>query len=422
MLRHQTILSAPLLAVALSLTACSSGNSISDAAATPAVQTETAKTQPIEDIVQAQGILYPIHQASLSPKISAPVEKFYVNRGSRVHKGELLAVLSNEDLQAGVVSARGSYDQARANYESTTTSALPEEIQTAEAAVQDAKTNLEQQQRLYQSETNLYKQGAIARKQLDATGVALTAAQNSWKTAQKHLENLQASGAKQQQQAAHGQMEAAQGQYLNAQAQLGYTEIRSPIDGVIADRAVWPGDIAPAGTPLLIVMDVSKVVLRLHIPEAEAAQLHIGDPATLQVPGIEGGVPAKVSIISPALDPNSTTVEIWLAAGNPDHKLAPGTSVGASIVVRRVASALVVPTSAVLVNDQGQASVMTVGSDDVAHNHPIATGIRNDGMVQILSGIQAGDQVIVSGDYGLPDKTKVKPQPASGGDSSGGQG
>lgn len=419
--RLQTLFSVALLTATLPLTACSGGNSISDSAPTPAVQIETAKTEPIEDIVQALGILYPIHQASLSPKISAPVEKFYVNRGSRVHRGELLARLSNQDLQAGVVSARGSYDQARANYESTTTSTLPEEIQTAEAAVQDARTDLDQQQRLYESETNLYKQGAIARKQLDATGVALTAAKNAWETANKHLRNLQTSGAQQQQQAAHGQLEAAHGQYLNAQAQLGYTEIRSPIDGVVADRAVWPGDIAPAGTPLLIVMDISRVVLRLHIPEAQAAQLHIGDAATLQVPGLPTGVPAKVSIISPALDPNSTTIEIWLVANNPDHKLAPGTSVGTSIVVRKVTSALVLPISAVLVNDQGQAHVMTVGSDNVAHDHAVVTGIRNDGMVQILSGIRAGDPVIVSGAYGLPDKTKVKPQPASANNSTGGQ-
>lgn len=419
--RLQTVLSAALLTAALPLTACSAGNSVSDATPVPVVQTETARMQPLEETLQAQGILYPIQQISLSPKVSAPVEKFYVNRGARVHKGELLAVLANKDLQAGVVSARGSYDQARANYESTTTSTLPEEMQNAEAAVQDAQKALDQQQRLYQSETNLYNQGAIARKQLEATGVALTAAKNAWRMAQKHLQNFQTSGARQQQQAAKGQMEAAQGQYLSAQAQLGYTEIRSPIDGSVADRSVWPGDIAPAGTPLFIIVDIARVVLRIHIPQGQAAQLHIGAPATLSVPGLQSTVPAKVSIISPALDPNSTTVEVWLVADNPDRRLAPGSSVGASIVVRKIPSALVVPESAVLVNDQGQARVMTLGPDNLAHDHPIVTGIRNNGLVQILSGLRAGDPVIVSGNFGLPDKSRVKPQPADAGNSTGGQ-
>lgn len=415
--RFRIILSAAMLMVLLTLNACSSGDSLSSSTPTPAVQVAAAKTQAIEDVVEAQGILYPIHQASLSPKISAPVEKFYVNRGTRVHKGQLLAILANKDLQAGVVSARGSYEQAKANYESTTNETLPEEIQKAEATVKDAKSDLDNQQRVYDSETKLYQEGAIARKQLDATAVALTAAKNAWAMANQHLENLQKRGAKRQQEAARGQMEAAQGQYLNAQAQLGYTEIRSPIDGVVAERTVWPGDVAPAGTPLFVIMDVSQVVLRIHIPQAEVAQLQIGDSATLQVPGVAGGVQAKVSIISPALDPNSTTVEVWLTANNPDRKLAPGTSVGASIVVRNVPNALVVPESAILVNDKGEDHVMTVAPDNTAHDNPVDTGIHYDNVVQILKGIQVGARVIVKGAYGLPDNSKVKPGPASGASS-----
>lgn len=419
--RLQLLFSAAVLTIVLSLNACSGGNSLSNSNPTPVVQVEAARTQPIQEVIQAQGILYPIHQASISPKVSSPVDRFYVNRGSRVHKGQLLAVLANKDLQAGVVSARGSYDQAKANYEATTNETLPEEIQKAEAAVKDARSDLDNQQRVYASESKLYQEGAIARKQLDATAVTLTAAKNAWETAKKHLDNLQRAGAKRQQQAARGQMEAAQGQYLNAQAQLGYTEIRSPIRGTVANRSVWPGDIAPAGTPLFVIMDVSQVVLRIHIPQSEAAQLKIGDAATLQVPGIAGSVPAKVSIISPALDPNSTTIEVWLTANNPDRKLAPGTSVGASILVRKVPNALVVPESAVLVNDKEQAHVMTVGRDDKAHDNPVVTGIQNNNMVQILSGIHPGEQVIVGGSYGLPDNSKVKPQPASDGSSRGGQ-
>ena len=240
------------------LAGCSGSGDSSDKAPAVAVQTAIAKTQSIEDVFHGQGILYPIHQASLAPKITAPVERFYVNRGSRVHKGELLAVLANKDLSAGVVSARGAYDQALANYEATTSSTLPEAIQAAEAAVADARSNLANQQRLYQSELNLYRQGAIPRKQVDATAVTLTQAKSTWMTAQKRLLDLKSHGLTQLQRAAKGQMESAHGQYLNAQAQLGYSEIRSPINGVVAERSVYEGDIVPAGTPLLVVMDTSR--------------------------------------------------------------------------------------------------------------------------------------------------------------------
>lgn len=411
-----------LLAACALAAGCSSGNEgISNATPTAAVQTATAKAQPLRNVIQAQGTVYPIQQASLSPKVTAPVEKYYVNRGSHVHKGQLLAVLENQDLKAQVVAAKGAYDQAKATYEQTTSSTLPEQVQAAETAVEDAKSTLDQEQRLYASETSLYQQGAIAQNQVEATHVALVGAQTTYKKAVKHLNDLKSSGATQQQQAAKGQMESAHGQYLNALAQLQYTEIRSPIDGVVASWAAYPGDVAPAGTPLLVVMQIDKVIVRLHIPEALAEQLHVGDKATVQAPGIPGDIPAKVTIISPALDPNSTTNEVWVELRNPHDELAPGTSVGTSIVAQTIPQALVVPESAVLVSENATARVMTVDANGVAHSQAVTTGIRNAGMVQILSGLHADETVIVGGAYGLPDGTKVKAEPATS-SGAGGQG
>ncbi len=377
------------------------------------VETVQAKVQSIADLVTAEGVLYPIHQASISPKITAPVRKFYVQRGDKVHRGELLAVLENKDLTAALLSAEGGYDQAEANYAATTSSGLPEQMQTAKLNVLNTRTALDAQQELYQSETKLYRQGAIARKQLDAAQVALTAAQSAYETAEKHLKNLEALGEGEQKKAALGQLELAHGQYLGAAAQVGYTEIRSPINGVVADRAVYPGDIAPAGTPLLIVMDTSKVVVRLHVPQQQAVLLRLGQAASFQVPGLSKAIPAKVTVLSPALDPNSTTVEVWVAADNPAGELKPGTTVNVSITAKTISNALVIPASAVLTASSGETSVMVVRSDNRAYTQPVTTGIQQGAMVQIVRGLQLGEQVIVSGQYGLPDKTKVKATPAS---------
>ncbi len=403
-----------LLAVAASvllgsLLGCSGGSpALSSAEPVVTVETTPVRMQPITNVLSAQGVLFPIHQASLSPKVTAPVQQFYVNRGSRVHRGQLLAVLENKDLAAGVVSAQGTYDQAQATYASTTSTTLPEEIQTANLNLVNAKASLTSEQKLYDSETNLFKQGAIARKQLDATQVALTAAKTVYQTAEKHQQNLQSSGASLQRRAAKGQLESAHGQYLNATAQLGYTELRSPIDGVIADRAVYPGDIAPAGTPLLVVMDTSRVVVRLHIPQSQAVQLKLGDTATLQVPGIKLSVPAKVTVISPAVDPNSTTVEIWVQADNPKGDLQPGASVGISIATQTVPNALVVLATAILTGANGETHVMVVTPDGHAQSQSVSTGIQQGALIQILSGLKPGEEVIVRGAYGIPDKTKVK--------------
>lgn len=404
-----TIMASGLMAMS---SGCSSENTPPPEAVV-SVETAPVQTQSIADVVSAEGVLYPIHQASISPKITAPVRRFYVQRGDKVHRGQLLAVLENRDLSAAVVSAQGGYDQAQATYASTTTSALPEEIQTANLNVVNARTSLAAQQTLYDSESKLYQEGAIARKQLDATKVALTTAQSAYDTAEKHLQNLQAAGVSQQQKAAKGQLETAHGQYLGAAAQLGYTEIRSPIDGSVADRAVYPGDVAPAGTPLLTVVDTSKVVVRLHVPQQQSELLQIGQRATLLVPGLDKNVPAKVTVLSPALDPSSTTEEVWVEADNPNGELKPGTTAQVSITAKTVANALVIPADAVLTGPNGQTSVMVVGSDSRAYARDVKTGIQQGTMIQILSGLHPGEQVIVSGQYGLPNKTKVKATPAS---------
>jgi HlyD family secretion protein len=372
------------------------------------VQTVRATLRTITDVVHTEGVLFPVRQASLSPKISAPVRTFYVNRGSPVHAGELLAVLENKDLAAGVVAAQGAYQQAQATYATTTASTLPEEIQGATLNAKDAATSLAEQQQLFESESRLYQQGALARRQLDATEVALTAASSAYQAAEKRLKNLQASGATQQQRAARGQLESAHGQYLGAAAQLNYTELRSPISGVIADRAVYPGDIAPAGVPLLIVMDTSKVIARVHISQSQAYLLHLGDAATLQVPGLTDTVPGTVTVISPAADPNSTTVEVWVEAENPQNQFHPGTSLDVSIVARTIRDTLTVPETSLLTGDDGKTQVMVVGSDRLAHTQAVTTGIRQGALVQILSGLRPGEQVIVSGGFGLPDNSKVQ--------------
>jgi HlyD family secretion protein len=396
------------LGLMATLSGCSSGDTVPPPEAMVSVETVAAQTQTIADVVSAEGVLYPIHQASISPKITAPVRRFYVQRGEKVHTGKLLAVLENKDLSAAVMSAQGGYDQAQATYASTTSSALPEEMQTANLNVVNARTTLAAQEKLYDSESNLYQQGAIARKQLDATKVALTAAQSAYDSAEKHLRNLQAAGVSQQQKAAKGQLETAHGQYLGATAQLGYTEIRSPLNGVVADRAVYPGDIAAAGTPLLVVMDTSKVVVRLHIPQQQSELLQTGQKAAIRIPGLDKDVPARVTVLSPALDPSSTTEEVWVEADNPKGELKPGTTAQVSITAKTVANALVIPADAILAGPKGQTSVMVVKPDNRAYAQKVKTGIQQGTMIQILSGLVPGEQVIVGGQYGLPDKTRVK--------------
>src|SRR5215467_16181838 len=304
--------------IALLTIACSSENKEEPEVTVQAAQVE--KTT-IEHTVTTQAILFPRQQAAIVPKISAPVRKFFVNRGSRVRQGQLLAVLENRDLAAAVQDTKGTYEQQQATYETTTAANLPEEIQKAEADVQQAQQTQDAQEKVFQSRQQLFEQGALPRKELDQSRVDVTAARNQYAIAKQHLASLLAIGKQQELKAAAGQLESAKGKYLGAEAQLSYSEIHSPISGVVTDRPLYPGEMAAAGTPLLTVMDLSSVIAKAHIPQPDAAALRVGDAGAMSVPGFDKPIEGKVTVISPALDPNSTTVEVWFEAKNPRREL-----------------------------------------------------------------------------------------------------
>jgi HlyD family secretion protein len=391
------------------LVAFLSGCSKEPAAKEPIVPVQVAPVEKttIEHTVAAQAVLFPLAQSAIVPKITAPVKTFLVKRGSRVHQGELLAVLEHQDLAAAAQDTKGTYDQAQATYEISTGADLPAEMQKAQLEVQAAKQMLDAQQKIYDSRQELFQQGALPRKELDQSRVDFTQARNQSEIAEKHLEAMQAIGKQQTLKSAAGQLESAKGKYLGATAQLGYSEIHSPIDGVIADRPLFPGEMAAAGTPLLTVMDVSQVVARAHVPQQDAALLKLGDKATITAPG-EEAAEGKITVISPALDPNSTTVEVWVQAKNPKQRLKPGTSVQLSMLAQTIPDALVVPAASLLTAEDGTTSVMLAGSDNRAHQKPVKVGVRQGDDVQIVEGVKEGDRVVASGAYGLPDNTKIK--------------
>lgn len=372
------------------------------------VQVATAQKTTITRTITATALLYPLDQATIVPKISAPILKFYVTRGSRVHAGQLLAVLENKDLSAAVVASQGAYNQAQATYATSTKVTLPEQIQTAQLNVRATQQAMQADQLVYQSRLKLYKAGAIARNLMNQSKVTYIQARNAYDIAVTHLKALQSIGERQQLKSAQGQLNTAKGRYLAAQAQYDYSHIRSPINGVVTNRPLYEGEMASAGSPLMTVMNTSHMVARAHISPQEAAYLHVGDPASVSLGNGMKPAAGKISVVSPALDPGSTTVQVWVDAPNPDGRLKAGSTVTVSMVAETIPDALVVPAVALLTAPDGSTSVMVVGSDDVAHQTAVKTGIRQGDELQITSGLHAGQQVVTDGAYGLADGTKVK--------------
>jgi HlyD family secretion protein len=373
------------------------------------VQTTPAEKEDISQIVNEEAVIFPLQQATVAPKITSTIKEFYVQRASKVKKGQRLARLENADLAAAAESSRGDYEQAEAAYTTTVASSLPQQIQKAQLDAESAKAAFDAAEKVYNSRKDLFQQGALPRRELDAAEVALVAARSQNEQAQKQLADLQRVGKEQALKSAEGQKQSSEGKYHAAAAQLSYSEIKSPIDGVVTDRPLNVGDLATANQPLLTVMNISRLIAKGHIPQSEAALLKVGNPAQLKVPGMDDPIEGRVTLVSPALDPGSTTIEVWVEAKKANPNLRPGITVKVAMTAKTVKDAVVAPAAAVYKNPEGNGNyVLVAGTDDKAHMKPVQVGIRNGEDAQIVSGINPGDPVITVGGYALPDGTKIK--------------
>src|ERR1035437_1144059 len=241
------------------------------------VQAQHPKQGAIAEHITADAVLAPLAQAAIAPKISAPVRKFYVQRGSKVKEGELLATLENTDLAAAALDNKGSYMAAEAAFATATKAQVPEDTQKAELDFAQAKANLELNQSIVNSRKQLFAEGAIPGRDLDTAVAALVQAQAAYDSAAKHLDSVRNVSRAAALKSAQGQLTSAEGKMKGAEAQVNYSEIHSPINGVVTDRPLFAGESAAAGAPLLTVMDTSSLLAKSHIAQSVAQQMKLGD-------------------------------------------------------------------------------------------------------------------------------------------------
>lgn len=354
----------------------------------------------IKQTIRADAVIYPRQQSALVPKIAAPVHRVLVQRGARVKAGQPLIELESRDLAGSAAESRAAADLADATYETASRASVPQELQKAELDARAAKDALDAQQTMFDSRQALFKEGAIAQRDVNDAQVALSQARAAYETARRHADDLQGFARDQALKAAAAQRDAAHAHDAASQAQLEYARIVSPIDGVVTDVPFYAGESAPSGAPVVTVMDLSQVTARAHVSQADAALLAVGNEANLVGPHGES-TPGKVTLVSPALDPGATTVEVWVQVDNADGKLRAGESVKTELIARTVTDTLVIPQRALLTGPTGATFTILVDGDNKPHLRKVTTGVRDSGSVQVTDGLESGQRVATTGAFEL---------------------
>jgi multidrug efflux pump subunit AcrA (membrane-fusion protein) len=368
----------------------------------------------ISQKIAADAIIYPIQQAGVPSKISAPIKKLYVERGAHVRAGQLVAELESQDLIADVNEANAAFNQAEVAVQSVN-AGVPHELSKIQIEIDAAQRAVNEQQSIYDHRKELFDQGGIAEKDVREAKFNLDQANSALKASREKVQDYKGPAKDQELKAAEAARDAAKARVDAAKVRLGYARIVSPIDGIVTDRPVFAGELASTGMPLMTVMDTSRVTARAHVSPQEAAVLHTGLTANLIMPG-STAKPMSGTIIqvSPAMDTGSTTLEVWIETGNSDGTLKPGMTLRAEAIVKSNPKALVIPFAAVLTANSGNTSVIVVDAENKPHKKPVTLGIREGANVEIADGLQNGERVVTSGVFELGkldddvfDKTKV---------------
>jgi membrane fusion protein (multidrug efflux system) len=192
-----------------------------------------------------------------------------------------------------------------------------------------------------------------------------------------------------------------------ATLQLSYTELRAPFAGVVALRHIRVGQNLQAGAVSFRIVNSDPLRAQVHVPERQLARLARGQGASVQIDALAGrSFPARVTLVSPTVDAQTATFKVTLEIADPRHELRPGMFARVGIVFERRANALAVPQSALLDDDSGPA--VFVVDRGKAVRRALRVGLSDSGTIEVQSGLDGSEQVVVVGQSGLKDGNAVR--------------
>jgi len=344
----------------------------------------------------------------VSPKVAGRVATVRADIGQNVRAGQVLFTLESKDYDAQARQAQAALDSAKANLTRTGDSGLSSQVIQAQAAVQQAQIQLNDAKDLYDRTQKLFTAGTASRQQLDGAKAKYDSAGIGLDTARQNLSLLQDKGGPQSTGVASSQVDQAQATADLAQSQLDNTIITSPITGVVASRAVDPGELVSSAVPAFVVIDLDSLVAEAAVEETQVAKIHVGQRVSVRVEAAgNAALVGVVQTISPSADPHAQgyTVKVRLEA--PGEAVRPGMFARLSLPVSTRDNVLVVPNTAI-VTETGVPYVYLVVSN-IVKKTAVQIGSADQSVTEVTEGLSEGALVITEGQSFLAEGDTVTP-------------
>jgi RND family efflux transporter MFP subunit len=383
--RRRVALTILCLFALFSSIACKSGYPVSarqnqDAREPRQVKTVRVSEVAMERVISVTGTFAAYDQATVSTKVPGRVRILHVDLGSVIRQGQAIAELEQKDYQLRLQQSEAALAQARARLgldpQGTDDSVDPETT----AAVRQARAVLDESKLKMDRAKSLFEQGVISRAQLDASEAEYKVAQSRLQDAIEEIRNRQAL------------ILQRRSEVEIARQQLTDTTIKAPFDGVVQERRANLGEYVGAGAPVITLVKMDPLRLRAEVPERESRNVKIGQEVRVTVEGDANVYTGRIARLSPAITAQNRVL-IFEAEVRNNGQLRPGSFARADIVAEDKDLALSVDARAI-VSFAGIEKVILV-EEGKSVEKPVVIGRRTDKLVEIISGIKAGDVVVL---------------------------
>ena len=333
--------------------------------------------QPVARFVQATGSLIADERAEVAAETRGRVVRTPIERGTPVADGDELVRLSSTETEAQAREAEANAAQIEARLglasDSTFDVAKVPEVQTARAGYELAESDFQRIQ-------SLLEQRVVSQAEFDQRRTQMEATRQQYESARN--------AAAQQYQA----LQAARARVALAHKALADTVVRAPFSGLVAERLVSVGDFVTSGTKVAVVVRVDRLRVQLTVPEQFIAAVAVGQPVSFEVDAYPGRqFVGHVRYVSPALESNQRALTVEAVVPNPSRELKPGLFATARVELPKRTPALLVPADSVRTSS-GTSRVFVV-TDHRAQERIVTLGQTVDGLIEITSGVIAGERV-----------------------------
>lgn len=345
------------------------------------VKVASAAVGSISRTVEVNGTLAAQDQVAVAFKVAGRIDRLPVDLGDTVKPGQLLAGLDRTDFDLAVAQAAAALDQARARLGLTANQADSRvDVERAPLVLQ-AKAALDEARLSRDRAQQMYDQKLISKADFDTADANFRIADGRHQDAIEEIRNRQAT------------LSQRKTELQLARQRLADSELRAPIAGAVLAREGSVGQYVAPGTSVVTIVKMSPLRLQLPVPERAAAGVRVGQSITLRLENDSNTYSGVVSRLSPAIDPANRTLLVEATIPNESGRLKPGSFVQASLVTKAGEQAIFVPGSALVVF-AGIEKVFLV-EQGKSVERLVRTGRRDEGRIEIVEGLKAGDRVVV---------------------------